>query len=110
MVVDSTVLRGDLHGLANVLDWRRHRNIHPHKLDWHILKTGWLKGTDLTRFIFPDLWHMHDVGLLSDGHGDLVDPGRPRVVVVVVLVLVVVVVVLWLAVIGGGRRLMCSFY
>ena len=40
MVVDSTVLRGDLHGLANVLDWRRHRNIHPHKLDWHILKKG----------------------------------------------------------------------
>ena len=53
---------------------------------------------------------MHNVGLLGDRHGDLVDPGRPCVVVVVVLVLVVVVVVLWLAVIGGGRRLMCSFY
>ena len=39
MVVDSTVLRGDLHRLANVLvDWRRHWNVHPHKLDWHILK------------------------------------------------------------------------
>ena len=108
MVVDSTVLRGDLHRLANVLDWRRRRNIHPHKLDWHILKAGWLKGTDLTHFIFPDLWHMHDMGLLGDGHGDLVDPGRPGVVVVVVLVLVVVIVVLWLAVIGGGRALMGS--
>ena len=40
-MVDSTVLRGDFHWLANVLDWRRYRNIHPHKLDWDILKGGW---------------------------------------------------------------------
>ena len=108
MVIDSTILRGDLHWLPNVLDWWRRRNIHSDKLDWHILKKRLL--TLFCLQIFTHLGHVHNVGLLGDRHGDLVDPGRPCVVVVVVLVLVVVVVVLWLAVIGGGRRLMCSFY
>ena len=109
MVVDSTILRGDLHWLPDVLDWWRRRNVHSDKLDWDILKKGY-SHFSVSVLILPHLGHMNNVGLLGDRHGDLVDPGRPCVVVVVVLVLVVVVVVLWLAVVGGGRCLMCSFY
>ena len=38
MVINPSILRGDLYWLADVLDWWRGRHIHPHRLHRHVLK------------------------------------------------------------------------